>query len=286
MTDAQNSRKKYHKPIHVIGAALAIAAGLLLLTILILYIIGFRYLTSQSESGKIKFFGRVDSSGTPVSGTLYYPDGLKAEVNSKDSTLKYSDGSLYEGSLTKLKKTGNGKMSFPNGDVYIGSFDNDMINGSGEYTYSNGDTYEGEFKNGRKHGQGKYTFASDGSYYEGSFAEDAKSGQGKFVQADGSVYEGSYENDVKNGMGRFTFSNGDTYEGNFVNDLRTGNGKYVWAENGDTYEGEFLNNMMHGWGKYTWSAGRFYEGVFENGVIVRIETPEGSGDNTTQTPNE
>jgi hypothetical protein len=36
---------------------------------------------------------------------------------------------------------------------------------------------------------------------------------------------------------------------------------------------------MNGWGKYTWAEGRTYEGVFRNGVIVRIEpeipeTPE------------
>ena len=29
--------------------------------------------------------------------------------------------------------------------------------------------------------------------------------------------------------------------------------------------------MMNGWGTYQWAAGRVYEGLFKNGVIVRVD---------------
>ena len=45
----------------------------------------------------------------------------------------------------------------------------------------------------------------------------------------------------------------------------------VRENSGDVYTGEFQNNMMNGWGTYKWAAGRVYEGLFKNGVIVRVD---------------
>ena len=66
-----NLKKKYHKPYELVLYALGITAGLLLLTVLLAYLFGFRYFTVKTADGTIKFIGRVDSSGSLESGTIY-----------------------------------------------------------------------------------------------------------------------------------------------------------------------------------------------------------------------
>lgn len=283
-SNVRYSRKKFHHPWQIVGLCVLIAVILVVLTFLGIYLAGYRYLRKTTEDGYIKFFGKVNDTFTAGTGTLYYSDGSSAKIDFTNSTITYDNGSVYEGTILELQRNGNGKMTFANGDVYEGSFLADEISGKGIYIYINGDVYVGEFVNGKKHGQGKYTFAADGSYYEGAFDNDTKHGEGTYVGADGSSYVGSYRYDLKHGHGTYVFENGDVYEGNFIDDIRSGSGKYTWAESGDTYEGEFYNNLMNGWGKYTWAAGRVYEGVFENGVIVRVEIPDTTTDpETTET---
>ena len=120
--DRLNLKKKYHKPYELVLYALGVAAILLLLTVLIAYIIGFRYLKVKTADGTIKFVGFLDSSGALESGTLYYSDGKTGKIHSKTSTVKYSDGSVYEGVLVNLQKSGKGKITYENGDVYEGEF--------------------------------------------------------------------------------------------------------------------------------------------------------------------
>lgn len=254
------------------GITLAILAAAVLacvaITFFIIYQSGYRYLKISDDA---KFLGNVDKDGVPESGTVYYADGTKAELNGADSSLTYTDGNVYQGEINfeTMKRNGQGVMLYKNGDRYEGVFVEDIIEGQGTYRWASGDSYTGSFQGGLKDGYGVYTWIS-GASYEGEYQSGRRNGYGKYVYADGTVYEGTYLDDIKQGTGKMTFSNGDVYEGDFQEDVRTGNGKLVFA-NGDTYEGGFLNNQLYGYGKYQWAAtGRVFEGYFENGRIVQI----------------
>ena len=223
-----------------------------------------------SDGEQIRFTGLFDKDGNPISGTIYYANGLSAEIDLEAGKVTYSDGTVFLGKLdADYRRSGKGSITWPNGDSYEGEFVSDKLSGNGVYTFQSGDVYEGEFVEGKKHGKGKYT-AFDGSYYEGDFENDLRHGKGKLVTSDGGVYEGDFEKGVKSGYGTYAYPNGDSYEGEFSGDLRHGNGKYVWS-NGETYTGEFAEGNMNGYGTYTWPEGRpSYTGYFKNGEIVVV----------------
>ena len=223
-----------------------------------------------SDGEQIRFTGLFDKDGNPISGTIYYANGLSAEIDLEAGKVTYSDGTVFLGKLdADYRRSGQGSITWPNGDSYEGDFVSDKLSGNCVYTFQSGDVYEGEFVEGKKHGKGKYT-AFDGSYYEGDFENDLRHGKGKLVTSDGGVYEGDFEKGVKSGYGTYAYPNGDSYEGEFSGDLRHGNGKYVWS-NGETYTGEFAAGNMNGYGTYTWPEGRpSYTGYFKNGEIVVV----------------
>lgn len=224
-----------------------------------------------SSGEELKYVGLVDKYGRPISGTLYFANGLSAELDVDESTLTYSDGTVYCGPLdADYRKHGKGTITFVNGDSYTGDFFEDKLTGFGIFTFASGDVYEGNLVDGKKEGRGKYT-SSEGSEYDGEFKNDLRHGKGKHLTADGGVYEGDFSYGIKSGYGKYVYANGDVYEGEFKGDLRHGDGKYIWA-NGETYTGQFANGNMNGFGTYTWPTGRAsYTGYFENGVIVVIE---------------
>lgn len=271
-------------------AAVALVVVLLLIftAILVFFVFGFRFKSSESS----KFIGKSEN-GQPISGTINYPDGKSAELDYNNHTITYSNGDVYVGDIVGLQRFGTGKMTYAaTGDVYEGSFRDDKLSGYGVITYANGDRYEGNFENSQKHGKGKFTFAN-GNCYEGMFDQDVKNGYGIFTWADGSSYEGYFESDVKNGNGVMKFLNGDRYEGNFRDDMRSGAGLYTWAD-GTSYSGTFRRNLMdtravdengefivgedgtyrHGEMAYyttiTDAGKKTYTGYFEEGRIVPI----------------
>ena len=256
-------------------------------TALIMYVLGWRYISNDEG---YKFFGKVDN-GQPVSGTIHYPDGGKAELDYFNATITYSNGDIYTGDIYQLYRHGKGKMSYySTKDAYDGDFQYDKLTGSGTYTFRNGDSYTGALVDSKKQGSGKYTWA-DGSVYEGGFADGLANGHGVFTLGSSSArYEGEFKNGVKDGEGEFYFANGDYYKGTFVADKRTGKGFYRWA-NKETYTGSFIDNTLdtrvkgengefilnsdgtykHGDpAVYTWPSGRTYTGYFEDGSIVTV----------------
>ena len=252
----------------IAGLALAV----FLLAIGIAAIFGARNTNlTLSDGEEIRFTGLFDRNGNPISGTIYYANGLSAEIDLDAGRVTYSDGTVYLGQLDgDYRRSGQGSITWRNGDSYEGDFLADKLSGSGVYTFKSGDVYEGDFLDGKKHGRGKYT-SFDGSYYEGEFANDLRHGKGTLVTSDGGVYEGEFENGVKSGNGKYDYPNGDSYEGGFAGDLRHGEGKYIWA-NGETYTGEFANGNMNGYGTYTWPEGRAsYTGYFKDGEIVVVD---------------
>lgn len=158
-----------------------------LLTALVVFLLGYRY-TSTNEG--IKFFGKYQN-GLPYSGTVYYPNGLRAELDYESSTITYNNGDIYEGEITGILRNGKGKMTYySTGESYSGPFVNDKITGIGTYYFSNNTKYHGSLVDNKKEGYGEITY-SDGSTYKGNFSNDMMNGYGEYVWADGSKYEGN-----------------------------------------------------------------------------------------------
>lgn len=292
---ARISKKRFSLRIYLIAIVLTALAAVAV-TVGIIMNSGARYTTyPTSEHGDIKFVGKVDKSGIPIEGTVYYADGLTAEVSKAKTAVKsqgedglevytikltYSNGDIYEGETVYFLRHGSGTLTFAGGDRYEGEFVFDDMEGKGSYYYLGGDEYTGEFADNQKSGQGTFKWApeADGSFdsYTGRYQNDARNGEGVYTYADGTIFQGSYVNDAKNGQGSLQFPNGDSYTGEFVNDYRTGKGTYTWAS-GDSYTGDFYRNSITGYGTYSWIEGvnrRDYTGYFESGKIVLVEEDE------------
>ncbi len=259
--------KKASKAVKAVIIIFVLAVLFVAAAYLSVYLSGYRIIKYKSPDGETKFFGKVDKEGYPSTGTVYFANGEKAQIDLANKTIEYSDGFVYVGETKELLPHGKGKLTM-NLESYEGDFYEGEMTGYGTYVYSPayGDKYEGFLKNGKRDGTGKYTWG-DGSVYEGGYKDDMKHGEGTYRWADGSSYTGTFYNDVKDGEGTFVFANGDKYEGQFAADVREGIGKYTW-QNGEYYIGEFKNNMMDGHGTYFWVSGRSYEGTFKENKIV------------------
>ena len=269
MTPRRKRPKKHLSTAQILLITFIAALICVILVFVAIYASGLRYIKLNTEiGGYVKFFGTVDSEGSPYKGELYYSNGTTATVDMLNNKVTFSNGDVYTGPLSaSLRMHGEGKLSYNTGDVYEGTFVDGVISGEGKFTYANGDIYEGSFSDGMKNGTGVYTWF-DGSSYNGEFVNDKKEGWGVYLWSDGSSYTGEYKNELKDGTGTFRFANGDVYSGTFVADSRTGQGTYTWA-NGDEYIGNFEDNEMNGTGTYRFASGRTFEGRFEDGVLVR-----------------
>ena len=129
-------------------------------------------------------------------------------------TIKYTDGSVLEGTWVDGKLEGFGRKLFKNGDVcYVGEFKNDVFNGRGvlynEHASKGQDVkpldhtdltsisqlwtnYEGEFENNKKHGNGTLLFVTN-EKFEGTFNHDKISGKGTFSTDSGKEIEGIWK---------------------------------------------------------------------------------------------
>ena len=89
---------------------IASAAALLVIALVVAYLCGVRYITSETGDGlDVRFFGVVDSEGQPTSGVINYSDGKSAKV-ADDGSLTYSSGDVYTGELRGMLKHGKGKL--------------------------------------------------------------------------------------------------------------------------------------------------------------------------------
>lgn len=257
---ARQHRRKLDPKFKAALSAVAVVIGI----IIIMLIVGVRYSTYELSNGKgeIRFFGLV-KDGVPTSGWVSSSDGSNGKL--KENTIKYSDGSLYEGGIVNVMRSGEGKLTYANGDVYEGYFSENELNGEGSVLYANGDTYEGQFKDGKKNGYGILKYKTDGGYdvYEGNFVDDKRSGKGTMTYASGDVYEGEFANDLKHGEGTYTHANGRTFVGTYKNNLRY-EGTFTF-ENGAVFVGTFetssSNQMLEG--TYTYANGTTVTGKYD-----------------------
>ena len=128
-------KKKYRSAGFIIFSTLIAAVALVIVTLIVIYSLGYRYLKKDFSDGRyIKFVGKVDGNGSPVAGRLYYSDGTQAKFDRENGTINYTGGNVYKGGLRELQCFGQGTMTYANGDKYEGTFADDLPNGTGKYT--------------------------------------------------------------------------------------------------------------------------------------------------------
>lgn len=82
-------------------------------------------------------------------------------------TIKFPDGSKYEGQTKNGLFNGKGRMTHANGDIYQGEWKDGKANGFGVYVDQNGSMYKGEWLNDQYHGEGCETWNYMSIKYEG-----------------------------------------------------------------------------------------------------------------------
>ncbi len=210
-----------------------------IVTVLVLHFVGYRYITEEFDDYEIKFIG-MTKGGIPQNGKLYKSNSNgveKGKLVSKDSAVIWEDGEKYTGDLNGFIYNGNGTLTTSDGTVIEGTFVNGIPQGQVKITYASGNCYEGEVNGFNLEGFGTYTW-SDGSVYIGNFSDNQKNGYGYTKHSDGSVYIGEYKNSIKEGKGVYYFKNEDIYAGDFSADKRSGKGIYIFAKS-EEFETEF-----------------------------------------------
>eukprot|EP00826_Nyctotherus_ovalis_P015577 TRINITY_DN14440_c0_g1_i13.p1 TRINITY_DN14440_c0_g1~~TRINITY_DN14440_c0_g1_i13.p1 ORF type:complete len:198 (-),score=18.32 TRINITY_DN14440_c0_g1_i13:174-767(-) len=142
---------------------------------------------------------------------------VKSSPMKTKHTIKYNDGSLFEGQVLDNKRHGYGKQTWPNGTKYTGYWENDKMSGKGKLEYENGDVYDCNWVDNKAKGFGEL-LKSDGSKYVGEWDCDEPHGEGTESWPDGTEYKGTYSHGVKNGRGIYLWSDGTKYEGEWADD--------------------------------------------------------------------
>ena len=78
--------RKHRSTASILLIITAIAAAVLIAAAVFVYFAGIRYMRYNYEAGYIKYFGRVDENGDPLSGTLVTA-GMRATLTLSDGTL-------------------------------------------------------------------------------------------------------------------------------------------------------------------------------------------------------
>ena len=255
----------------------------------------------QGECGQCTY---TTPEGVVYSGTfndnVFYDGSCKFKNNTGEyvltyksgnidkASIKYTDGSTYEGTCKSGELTGIGNMKFASGDEYDGAFSKGYRSGQGVYTWNSGDKYDGEWNSDQMAGSGTYTY-TDGSYASGTFSKNIftdgsyyiKNDFGKYtftitageptavemVLENGTTYSGDMCEGKLSGQAQIKYSNGDKYSGSVVDGQKSGQGTYTWVS-GASYEGEWSEDQMNGRGTYLYSAGEDgfkLTGSFEDG---------------------
>ena len=257
------------KGVFFLSATLS-AMVLVLLTVVIILLLGYRFQTADTDR-----YGTVYYYGTSESGTVYTPDGTMTYY-AKKNRLVYENGDVYEGAISRFLPNGSGVYTKADGEVIEGYFTDGVASGTCRVTLTSGNLFEGEIQNGEWM-IGTLTLVYDDATEtpHGSFVNSRLEGEVTYQYRNGASYIGGYQNGLPHGAGTLTYANGDVYEGEFSCGEMSGSGKYTFADK-SVYVGEFAGNLPNGQGSYTYTAlnGKSVtvSGTFINGV--RIDQPE------------
>ena len=116
-----------------------------------------RFMNSEA-GGKsllwLNFFKQINDSTLSADGSVI--------ANEYKGQWRVDDGDVWEGF---------GTIKFSDGSMYQGQTKNKMYNGKGRMTHVNGDIYQGEWKDGKANGYGVFV-DTNGSMYEGQWIDD------------------------------------------------------------------------------------------------------------------
>lgn len=176
---------------------------------------------------------------------------LLKKPDAKVKHVKYDDGAVYVGELTKKLRNGLGTMFYASGDIYRGDWYIDAITGHGVKSYTNGNSYDGEWKDGLFEGKGIMHFAS-GAEYDGDWKEGKYEGNGVLKYATGEVYDGAWSAGKQEGFGKLCYVGGDYYEGGWADGRRSGEGIYSTPSKGLVIKGYWNDSFLSGDGSITY----------------------------------
>lgn len=206
-----------------------------------------------------------------------FPASSPSFSTPQPGTVKYADGSVYEGSLLGNEKEGLGTLTYADGRVHYGMFKNDVLfDGEGVVLRADGSTFEGNVQGGKWHGWGKSTSA-DGTVFEGRFDKGLRA-FGKLTFADsGRIFEGEFRDDLFV-QGRLTQDDA-VWEGTFrKNWPLTGSG--VLVSHDRVRSGMFVRGELEGEGSVVYTKGGSKIGHFVKGKLIRgtrrIEREDGT----------
>ena len=191
------------------------------------------------------------------------------QVESKELRDAFKIGGIYTGTVDRATSLpeGNGMMKYHEaGRTYEGSWSKGRWHGRGKIRNADGDIYVGDIVFDKKEGGGKMMFA-DGRMFVGKFQEDNPV-EGTIMYPDKSRYVGQLSMDIRQGKGAYYFTDGSYFEGTFEKD-KFHVGTMTWPDGG-WYSGEFKNNQMHGMGKEIRPDGSIrHDGLWQAGSPVR-----------------
>lgn len=123
-----------------------------------------------------------------------------------DGTVRYTDGSVYVGELSKHRPHGHGRLRRPDRAEYDGAWADGVQSGAGVCTYANGVVFIGMFaKNARCDGECELRYP-DGTRFRGMCHGAKRAGVGELVYANGDVYRGEFSDDQPHGSGEIVYA--------------------------------------------------------------------------------
>lgn len=196
-----------------------------------------------------------------------------AEFLLGSATIRFENGSQYNGSFRDNRFSGQGTMEYSSGAVYCGGWENGKHSQSGRMTYPDGTVYDGEWKEGNADGVGAMIFRN-GSEYRGEWKAGKRHGTGIMRSPDGAAYEGAWKNGERHGNGVMTYPDGVIYSGEWKNGERHGDGIMTYPDGailkGNWRNGEFLSS------RHISQPGNTYESDKEKSALDLHDVPTGN----------
>ena len=92
-------------------------------------------------------FSDLDGTGDLYKGQFKIVTKLSGREILKNGlgTIRYANGSVYEGMWKRGQRHGFGRLIHPTGDMYEGDWSNDKANGKGVFSNLEGYTYDGDW---------------------------------------------------------------------------------------------------------------------------------------------
>jgi adenylate kinase family enzyme len=115
---------------------------------------------------------------------------------------EWDNGVTYEGTW-KLHKPTKGSVRFPDGSTFDGTLKDGKFHGHGRHCFANGAKFVGTFAHGAREGNGRFQDA-EGNVYDGSFSRGVCHGKGTRTWASGREYVGEWVDNEATGRGTQT----------------------------------------------------------------------------------